>query len=183
MASPTKVTQFFHHRCSTGISGRNVVQECRGRSCIARQCRRDSKTGLLEPKCTFIPDKSQTAKDSIMFMQSLDSVSWVYILTTGTNVHVGYLCNTLVSSSLDIHLLPCAAFSKVSYYFSHLAGVRLYLTVAFICTYLMVTDHAHLFIYLPAIACISWKIPIWIISWFLIMLLLGNFCHWILWVF
>ncbi|XP_075837277.1 calcium-activated chloride channel regulator 3A-1-like [Microtus pennsylvanicus] len=61
-------------RCSTGISGRNVVQECRGRSCIARQCRRDSKTGLLEPKCTFIPDKSQTAKDSIMFMQSLDSV-------------------------------------------------------------------------------------------------------------
>ncbi|KAM7317840.1 hypothetical protein ACRRTK_022577 [Alexandromys fortis] len=61
-------------RCSTGISGRNVVQECRGHSCIARQCRQDSKTGLLEPKCTFIPDKSQTAKDSIMFMQSLDSV-------------------------------------------------------------------------------------------------------------
>ncbi|XP_038167448.1 calcium-activated chloride channel regulator 3A-1-like [Arvicola amphibius] len=61
-------------RCSTDVSGRNVVQECRGRSCIARQCRRDSKTGLLEPKCTFIPDKSQTAKDSIMFMQSLDSV-------------------------------------------------------------------------------------------------------------
>ncbi|XP_057649627.1 calcium-activated chloride channel regulator 3A-1-like [Chionomys nivalis] len=61
-------------RCSTGISGRNVVLECRGRSCIARQCRRDSKSGLLEPKCTFIPNKSQTVKDSIMFMQSLDSV-------------------------------------------------------------------------------------------------------------
>ncbi|XP_038167438.1 calcium-activated chloride channel regulator 3A-1-like [Arvicola amphibius] len=61
-------------RCSTDVSGRNVVQQCRGRSCTARQCRRDSKTGLLEPKCTFFPDKSQTAKDSIMFMQSLDSV-------------------------------------------------------------------------------------------------------------
>ncbi|ERE88785.1 epithelial chloride channel protein, partial [Cricetulus griseus] len=61
-------------RCSTGISGRNVVHDCQGGSCITRQCRRDSKTGLHEPKCTFIPNKSQAARDSIMFMQSLDSV-------------------------------------------------------------------------------------------------------------
>nr|XP_003479100.1 calcium-activated chloride channel regulator 1-like [Cavia porcellus] len=62
-------------RCSTHITGMNVVfNECKGGSCITRPCRRDSKTGLYEAKCTFIPDKSQTARDSIMFMQSLDSV-------------------------------------------------------------------------------------------------------------
>ncbi|XP_021513701.1 calcium-activated chloride channel regulator 3A-1-like [Meriones unguiculatus] len=61
-------------RCSTGITGVNVVHKCQGGSCITRKCRRDSKTGLHEPKCTFIPNKSQTARDSIMFMQSLDSV-------------------------------------------------------------------------------------------------------------
>uniref|UniRef100_A0A8C2MY19 Calcium-activated chloride channel N-terminal domain-containing protein n=1 Tax=Cricetulus griseus TaxID=10029 RepID=A0A8C2MY19_CRIGR len=30
--------------------------------------------GLYESKCTFIPDKSQTARDSIMFMQNLNTV-------------------------------------------------------------------------------------------------------------
>ncbi|GAB1288204.1 Chloride channel accessory 3B [Apodemus speciosus] len=61
-------------RCSTSITGTNVVRECQGGSCVTRRCRRDSKTGLYEPKCTFIPNKYQTAGDSIMFMQSLDSV-------------------------------------------------------------------------------------------------------------
>uniref|UniRef100_A0A8C2VEV9 Calcium-activated chloride channel N-terminal domain-containing protein n=1 Tax=Chinchilla lanigera TaxID=34839 RepID=A0A8C2VEV9_CHILA len=62
-------------RCSTPITGMNVVfNECKGGSCITRPCRRDSQTGLYEAKCTFIPDKSQTARDSIMFMQNLDSV-------------------------------------------------------------------------------------------------------------
>ncbi|XP_039111680.1 calcium-activated chloride channel regulator 1-like [Hyaena hyaena] len=63
-------------RCSTHITGINVVfKECQGGSCITRPCRRDSLTGLYEAKCTFIPEKSQTAKDSIMFMQSLNSVT------------------------------------------------------------------------------------------------------------
>uniref|UniRef100_A0A8C7ARM1 Calcium-activated chloride channel regulator 1 n=1 Tax=Neovison vison TaxID=452646 RepID=A0A8C7ARM1_NEOVI len=62
-------------RCSTHITGINVVfKECQGGSCITRPCRRDSQTGLYEAKCTFIPEKSQAAKDSIMFMQSLNSV-------------------------------------------------------------------------------------------------------------
>ncbi|XP_031231589.1 calcium-activated chloride channel regulator 3A-1-like isoform X1 [Mastomys coucha] len=61
-------------RCSTNITGTSVVRECQGGSCVVRRCRRDSKTGLQEPKCTFIPNKSQTARDSIMFMQSLDSM-------------------------------------------------------------------------------------------------------------
>ncbi|XP_040088334.1 calcium-activated chloride channel regulator 1 [Oryx dammah] len=63
-------------RCSTHITGTNVVfKKCQGGSCITRPCRRDSQTGLYEAKCTFIPEKSQTAKESIMFMQSLHSVT------------------------------------------------------------------------------------------------------------
>ncbi|XP_052586758.1 calcium-activated chloride channel regulator 3A-1-like [Peromyscus californicus insignis] len=61
-------------RCSTDISGKNMVKECQGGNCISRQCDRNSDTGLYEPKCTFIPNKAQAARDSIMFMQSLDSV-------------------------------------------------------------------------------------------------------------
>ncbi|XP_049731514.1 calcium-activated chloride channel regulator 1-like [Elephas maximus indicus] len=62
-------------RCSTHITGLNVVlKECKGGSCITRPCRRDSLTGLYEAKCTFIPEKSQTAKESIMFMQNFNSV-------------------------------------------------------------------------------------------------------------
>lgn len=76
LSADKSIIWFFHHRCSTHITGMNVVfNECKGGSCITRPCRRDSKTGLYEAKCTFIPDKSQTARDSIMFMQSLDSVS------------------------------------------------------------------------------------------------------------
>ncbi|KAF5923588.1 hypothetical protein HPG69_010983 [Diceros bicornis minor] len=52
-----------------------ILLEFQGGSCITRPCRRDSQTGLYEAKCTFIPEKSQTARESIMFMQSLDSVT------------------------------------------------------------------------------------------------------------
>ncbi|XP_036208489.1 calcium-activated chloride channel regulator 1-like [Myotis myotis] len=63
-------------RCSTQITGINVVfNKCQGSSCIIKPCERDSQTGLYEAKCTFIPEKSQTARESIMFMQSLDSVT------------------------------------------------------------------------------------------------------------
>ncbi|XP_028643985.1 calcium-activated chloride channel regulator 3A-1-like [Grammomys surdaster] len=61
-------------RCSTDITGTNVISECRGGSCLTKKCRRDSKTGLYDPKCTFIPNKSQTTRASIMYMQSLDFV-------------------------------------------------------------------------------------------------------------
>ncbi|XP_019515460.1 PREDICTED: epithelial chloride channel protein-like [Hipposideros armiger] len=62
-------------RCSTRITGKNMVFQCQGGSCITKPCRRDSQTGLYKAKCTFIPEKSQTARESIMFMQSLDSVT------------------------------------------------------------------------------------------------------------
>ncbi|XP_052588195.1 LOW QUALITY PROTEIN: calcium-activated chloride channel regulator 3A-1-like [Peromyscus californicus insignis] len=61
-------------RCSTHVSSRIMVKECQGGSCKSRKCQRNSKTRLYEPKCTFIPNKAQAAKNSIMFMQSLDSV-------------------------------------------------------------------------------------------------------------
>ncbi|XP_006169767.1 calcium-activated chloride channel regulator 4 [Tupaia chinensis] len=62
-------------RCSTGISGMNRVYTCQGGSCIYRTCRTNSTTKLYEKDCQFFPNKVQTEKTSIMFMQSIDSVS------------------------------------------------------------------------------------------------------------
>nr|XP_019607312.1 PREDICTED: LOW QUALITY PROTEIN: epithelial chloride channel protein-like [Rhinolophus sinicus] len=63
-------------RCSTHMTGDNVVlKKCQGGSCITKPCRRDSQTGLYEAKCIFFPKKSQTARESIMFMPSFDSVT------------------------------------------------------------------------------------------------------------
>ncbi|XP_012320214.2 calcium-activated chloride channel regulator 4 [Aotus nancymaae] len=61
-------------RCSTGISGINRVYKCQGGSCLTRTCRVNSTTKLYEKDCQFFPDKVQTEKASIMFMQSIDSV-------------------------------------------------------------------------------------------------------------
>ncbi|XP_048205910.1 calcium-activated chloride channel regulator 4 [Perognathus longimembris pacificus] len=62
-------------RCSTGISGENRVNFCQEGSCVLRRCRIDSTTKLYEKDCQFFPDKDQTEKTSIMFMQSIDSVA------------------------------------------------------------------------------------------------------------
>ncbi|XP_058159206.1 calcium-activated chloride channel regulator 4 [Dasypus novemcinctus] len=62
-------------RCSTGISGINRVHKCQGGSCVNRTCRFDSKTKLYEKDCQFFPEKFQTEKASIMYMQSIDSVT------------------------------------------------------------------------------------------------------------
>ncbi|KAM5256995.1 calcium-activated chloride channel regulator 4-like [Ctenodactylus gundi] len=61
-------------RCSPKISGVNKFYRCQGGSCITRNCRQDSTTKLYEKGCQFIPDKVQTEKASIMFMQSINSV-------------------------------------------------------------------------------------------------------------
>uniref|UniRef100_A0A667HSJ2 Calcium-activated chloride channel regulator 1 n=2 Tax=Lynx canadensis TaxID=61383 RepID=A0A667HSJ2_LYNCA len=61
-------------RCSTGITGINRVYKCQGNSCTTRGCRIDSKTKLYEKDCQFFPDKDQTEKASIMFMQGINSV-------------------------------------------------------------------------------------------------------------
>ncbi|XP_026970045.1 calcium-activated chloride channel regulator 4 [Sagmatias obliquidens] len=62
-------------RCSTGITGINRVYKCQGNSCVAKGCKIDSKTKLYEKDCQFFPDKYQTEKTSIMFMQGIDSVA------------------------------------------------------------------------------------------------------------
>ncbi|XP_007530034.1 calcium-activated chloride channel regulator 4 [Erinaceus europaeus] len=62
-------------RCSTGITGQNRVYTCQGNSCVTRQCRINSTTKLYEKDCQFFPDKDQTEKASIMYMQAIDSVT------------------------------------------------------------------------------------------------------------
>uniref|UniRef100_A0A8D2AKR4 VWFA domain-containing protein n=1 Tax=Sciurus vulgaris TaxID=55149 RepID=A0A8D2AKR4_SCIVU len=61
-------------RCSIGISGINRVHKCQAGSCATKPCRTNSTTKLYEKDCQFFPDKVQTEKASIMFMQSIDSV-------------------------------------------------------------------------------------------------------------
>uniref|UniRef100_A0A8D0VLK9 Calcium-activated chloride channel regulator 1 n=1 Tax=Sus scrofa TaxID=9823 RepID=A0A8D0VLK9_PIG len=62
-------------RCSIDITGINRVYKCQENSCITRVCRVDANTKLYEKDCQFFPDKHQTEKTSIMFMQGIDSVS------------------------------------------------------------------------------------------------------------
>ncbi|XP_043859045.1 calcium-activated chloride channel regulator 1-like [Dromiciops gliroides] len=61
-------------KCSEALTGTHKVNVCSGGSCSIRTCRTDPKTGKLNKDCLFIPDKIQTEKASIMFMQSIDSV-------------------------------------------------------------------------------------------------------------
>ncbi|XP_040607593.1 LOW QUALITY PROTEIN: calcium-activated chloride channel regulator 4 [Mesocricetus auratus] len=62
-------------RCTTGITGVNKVYKCQGDSCSTRSCRINSTTKLYEKDCQFFPDKVQSEKASIMYMQSIDSVT------------------------------------------------------------------------------------------------------------
>ncbi|XP_007116032.2 calcium-activated chloride channel regulator 4 [Physeter macrocephalus] len=62
-------------RCSTGITGINRVYKCQGNSCVTNKCKIDSKTKLYQKDCQFFPDKYQTEKTSIMFMQGIGSVA------------------------------------------------------------------------------------------------------------
>uniref|UniRef100_A0A4X2LWI2 Calcium-activated chloride channel N-terminal domain-containing protein n=1 Tax=Vombatus ursinus TaxID=29139 RepID=A0A4X2LWI2_VOMUR len=62
-------------RCSKDNTGVNRVLKCSIKSCAIRLCKINRQTGMYETKCQFIPEKSQNAKVSIMFMQSLDSVT------------------------------------------------------------------------------------------------------------
>ncbi|KAM5256996.1 calcium-activated chloride channel regulator 1 [Ctenodactylus gundi] len=61
-------------RCSTAITGNPRVNKCQGGSCTERPCRRNTLTGTYEKDCVFVPDRQQTAKASIMFAQSINSV-------------------------------------------------------------------------------------------------------------
>ncbi|XP_074076446.1 calcium-activated chloride channel regulator 1-like [Macrotis lagotis] len=60
-------------RCSEEIKGQNRMNFCSGGSCSIRSCSKTS-TGMYHKDCFFLPDQSQKAKASIMFMQSIGSV-------------------------------------------------------------------------------------------------------------
>ncbi|KAM7162904.1 calcium-activated chloride channel regulator 1-like [Macrochelys suwanniensis] len=61
-------------RCSASVTGKYIVQSCTGNSCTTRECKYDAQTKLYEAGCKFVPDKTQNAPASIMYMQSLPSV-------------------------------------------------------------------------------------------------------------
>ncbi|XP_053549661.1 calcium-activated chloride channel regulator 1-like [Bombina bombina] len=62
-------------RCSLKISGVTKTQDCVGASCTTRACNVDATTGLYEEGCSFVLDKNQLTQESIMYSQSLTSVS------------------------------------------------------------------------------------------------------------
>uniref|UniRef100_A0A6P5JS13 Calcium-activated chloride channel regulator 1-like n=1 Tax=Phascolarctos cinereus TaxID=38626 RepID=A0A6P5JS13_PHACI len=61
-------------KCSEAITGANKAYTCSGGSCSVTSCTTDPKTGKFDKDCFFLPDKVQTEKASIMFMQSINSV-------------------------------------------------------------------------------------------------------------
>ncbi|XP_061489543.1 calcium-activated chloride channel regulator 1-like [Rhineura floridana] len=59
-------------RCSAGVTGQYIFPLSPGKN---RKCKVERRTQLYEPGCQFIPDKQQTTPASIMYMQSLSSVT------------------------------------------------------------------------------------------------------------
>uniref|UniRef100_A0A674J7B7 Calcium-activated chloride channel regulator 4-like n=1 Tax=Terrapene triunguis TaxID=2587831 RepID=A0A674J7B7_9SAUR len=68
---------YLPFRCSASVTGKYIVQSCTGNSCTTRECKSDEQTKLYEAGCKFVPEKTQNAPASIMYMQSLPSVSTV----------------------------------------------------------------------------------------------------------
>uniref|UniRef100_A0A6I8PBF7 Calcium-activated chloride channel regulator 1 n=1 Tax=Ornithorhynchus anatinus TaxID=9258 RepID=A0A6I8PBF7_ORNAN len=62
-------------QCSSEIEGKFMMQKCQGGSCITKLCKIVPQTGLLEEGCTFIPNEFQSVTSSLMYMQSLESVT------------------------------------------------------------------------------------------------------------
>lgn len=65
-------------RCSTDITGQYKTIKCQGGSCTVGPCRLNKLTGLYNKECVLIPQKQQIAKASIMFAQSIESVSTLF---------------------------------------------------------------------------------------------------------
>ncbi|XP_053549080.1 calcium-activated chloride channel regulator 1-like [Bombina bombina] len=62
-------------RCSLNIRGENLIRQCVGASCTTKTCSVDATTGLFEDGCSFVLDKNQLTQESILYSQSLSSVS------------------------------------------------------------------------------------------------------------
>ncbi|XP_053101851.1 calcium-activated chloride channel regulator 1-like [Hemicordylus capensis] len=59
-------------RCSADVKGKYIFQPSKG---PIRACKVERRTGLYEAGCQFVPEKQQSTPASIMFMQSLSSVT------------------------------------------------------------------------------------------------------------
>lgn len=59
-------------RCSAGVTGTYIFPTGPGKH---RHCKFLEGTQMYEPGCQFVADKSQSTPVSIMYMQSLPSVS------------------------------------------------------------------------------------------------------------
>nr|XP_060628644.1 calcium-activated chloride channel regulator 1-like [Anolis sagrei ordinatus] len=68
----TGVNQAEATRCSAAITGQYIFRLNTG---ATRKCKFEYRTQLYEPGCQFIPDKTQTSSASIMYMQSVSSVT------------------------------------------------------------------------------------------------------------
>ncbi|KAM4642178.1 calcium-activated chloride channel regulator 1-like [Discoglossus pictus] len=62
-------------RCSLNIHGKNLIQRCNAATCTVYNCTIDTNTGLYEDGCAFVLDKNQVATESIMYLQSISTVT------------------------------------------------------------------------------------------------------------
>ncbi|XP_073427613.1 calcium-activated chloride channel regulator 1-like [Dendrobates tinctorius] len=106
-------------RCSKNIRGVNVKRtdenkSCKGSSCQIKYCLFDRKMGLYEDGCVFVPEKDQNVKQSIMYSQSIPSVT-EFCDSSNHNIEAPTLqnkmCNSLstwevIMNSTDIASTP-----------------------------------------------------------------------------
>ncbi|KAM4642180.1 calcium-activated chloride channel regulator 1-like [Discoglossus pictus] len=85
-------------RCSLDITGKNIIQRCIGASCTTTSCNSDPQTGLYEDGCSFVLDKKQVAPESIMYLQSLSSITQ-FCNASNHNAEAPNLQNRVCNSS------------------------------------------------------------------------------------
>ncbi|XP_056383393.1 calcium-activated chloride channel regulator 1-like [Hyla sarda] len=62
-------------RCSAGLKGSDMIEECKEGTCSLRDCKIDPNTGLYERGCLFLPEKVQDVQESIMYSAALPSIT------------------------------------------------------------------------------------------------------------
>ncbi|XP_072276033.1 calcium-activated chloride channel regulator 1-like [Pyxicephalus adspersus] len=78
-------------RCPAGLKGIYREEKCTSNSC---ECKPNIDTGLYEDNCAFLPDKIQTSKESIMYLQALNDVT-VFCDETNHNLEAPNLQNRM----------------------------------------------------------------------------------------
>ncbi|XP_015272193.1 PREDICTED: epithelial chloride channel protein-like [Gekko japonicus] len=78
-------------RCSADVTGQYVFPTKDGKT---RTCRYDHRTQVYEAGCQFVPDRKQSTPASIMYMQSLSSVT-EFCNSSSHNVNAANLHNKL----------------------------------------------------------------------------------------